>query len=119
MMGQWLKLNLHELDLAIVSSARRTSQTFDGLELGIESISEDLAYNASSDVLEQLIRKHGSGHQDVMIVGHNPGVSDLAARAGYPQNLAPCSCVVLEFDEDMSEFAPEIASVALWHQARP
>lgn len=119
MMGQWLKLNLHDLDLAIVSSARRTTQTFEGLELGIDLITEDLAYNADSNVLEQLIRKHGKGHQDVMIIGHNPGVSDLAARAGYPQALSPCSCVILEFDHNLEDFTPETSSVALWHQARP
>jgi phosphohistidine phosphatase len=108
MMGQWLKLNLHELDLAIVSSARRTQQTFDALELGIEQIVEDKAYNAGSELLEELIRQHGAGHEDVMIVGHNPGVSDLASRAGYPQDLAPCSCVVLEFAEQMAEFSPDL-----------
>ena len=119
MMGQWLKLNLHELDLAIVSSARRTQQSFDYLELGIEQISEDQAYNAGSEALEDLIRTHGAGHEDVMIVGHNPGVSDLANRAGYPQDLAPCSAVILEFAQPMAKFTPEKATVALWHHARP
>lgn len=119
MMGQWLKLNLHELDLAVVSSARRTQQTFDGLELGISKVLEDRAYNAGSSELELLIRELGAGHEDLMIVGHNPGVSDLANKAGYPQPLAPCTCVVLEFAEPMENFAPELATVALWHHSRP
>lgn len=119
MMGQWLKLNLHELDIAIVSSARRTQQTFDGFELGIEKVVDDQAYNASSNTLEALIRELGAGHEDVMIVAHNPGVSDLANKAGYPQLLPPGSCVILEFDEPMAQFVPETAHVALWHHSKP
>lgn len=121
LMGQWLKLNLHELDLAIVSSARRTQQTFEGFELGqdIAKVTEDQAYNASSETLEKLIRELGAGHEDVMIVAHNPGVSDLANKAGYPQPLPPGSCVILEFDDPISEFVPETAHVALWHHSKP
>lgn len=119
MMGQWLKLNLHELDLAIVSSSRRTSQTFAGLGLDIEMVSDDRAYNAGSRQLEQLVRELGAGHEDVMIVGHNPGVSDLANRAGYPQAMSPCTAVILEFHEPMDQFVPENSTVLLWHNARP
>lgn len=119
MMGQWLKLNLHELDLAIVSSSRRTSQTFAGLGLDIEMVSDDRAYNAGSRQLEQLVRELGAGHEDVMIVGHNPGVSDLANRAGYPQAMSPCTAVILEFNEPMDQFVPENSTVLLWHNARP
>ena len=119
LMGQWLKLNLHELDLAIVSSARRTQHTFTGLGLDIEMISDDRAYNAGSSTLEALIRELGAGHEDVMIVAHNPGVSDLASRAGYGQVMSPCECVVLEFGGPMSEFVAENSHVALWHQSRP
>lgn len=119
MMGQWLKLNLHNLDLAIVSSSRRTTQTFDGLDLGIDSVIEDRAYNASSEKLIELIRQHGQGHESIMIVGHNPGVSQLANLANYPADLNPCTCVVVEFSEPISQFDPKKANVALWHQARP
>jgi phosphohistidine phosphatase len=119
MMGQWLKLNLHELDLAIVSSARRTQQTFETLELGIESVSDDQAYNAGATELIEIIQQYGPGHEDVMVIAHNPGVSDLAALAGYPAPLAPCSCVVLELEQPLAQFDPKLATVALWHQARP
>lgn len=119
LMGQWLKLNLHNLDLAIVSSSRRTNQTFEGLDLKIDSILEDRAYNADTFQLIELIREHGKDHESVMIVGHNPGVSDLVNLAGYPQALSPCTCVILEFTEAMAEFNPATAKVELWHQARP
>ena len=119
LMGQWLKLNLHNLDLAIVSSSRRTGQTFDGLELNITSIVEDRAYNAGSDQLVELIREHGKDHESVMIVGHNPGVTELVSLAGYPQALSPCTCVILEFAEAVADFDPATANVELWHQARP
>lgn len=118
-MGQWLKLNLHKLDLAIVSSARRTKHTFTGLGLEIEMISDDRAYNAGSSTLESLIRELGAGHEDVLVVAHNPGVSDLASQAGYGQAMSPCECVVLEFDGPMNEFVAENSQVVLWHQSRP
>lgn len=119
MMGQWLKLNLHDLDLAIVSSSRRTQQTFEGLELGIDSVSSDIAYNASLESLITLIQELGQGHQDVMLIGHNPGVSDLVNLANYPQALSPCSCVVLESELPLEQFDPNYTSVVLWHQSRP
>ncbi len=119
MMGQWLKLNFHNLDLAIVSSSRRTIQTFDGLDLAIESVIEDRAYNSDMSQLIELIRKYGSGHESVLVIGHNPGVTDLVNQAGYPQALAPCSCVVLEFENPIDEFDPETSNIELWHQARP
>ncbi len=119
MMGQWLKLNLHNLDLAIVSSSRRTIQTFDGLDIGIESVIEDRAYNSDSIQLIELMRQYGSGHESVMVIGHNPGVTDLVNQAGYPQALAPCSCVVLDFENPIDEFDPETSNIELWHQARP
>ena len=119
LMGQWLRLNLHDLDLAVVSSSRRTVQTFVGLDLGIESIIDDRAYNAATDKLVELVGEFGSGHESVLVVGHNPGVTDLVNLAGYPQSLAPCTCVVLELDGAMDQFKPEQSSVELWHQARP
>lgn len=119
MMGQWLKLNFHNLDLAIVSSSRRTIQTFDGLDLAIESVIEDRAYNSDMSQLIELIRQYGSGHESVLVIGHNPGVTDLVNQAGYPQALAPCSCVVLEFENPIDEFDPETSNIELWHQARP
>ncbi len=119
MMGQWLKLNLHKIDLAIVSSAKRTQQTFDALELEIESIVLDDAYNGGSEKLAELIRVHGEKRESILVIGHNPGVSDLANRAGYPQSLSPCACVIVDSDEIMSEFVPEKARIEIWHQARP
>ena len=119
MMGQWLRLNLHNLDLAIVSSSRRTVQTFDGLDLGIDSLVDDRAYNADSNQLTQLVNELGSGHESVLLVGHNPGVTELVNQAGYPQALSPCTCVVLEFSGKAEEFNSELCSIELWHQARP
>ena len=119
MMGQWLRLNLHDLDLAIVSSSRRTVQTFDGLELGIDLVVDDRIYNAGASNLIELIKELGTGHESVLVVGHNPGVTDLVNLAGYPQDLSPCTCVVLEFEGLADGFIPNSSTVALWHQARP
>lgn len=119
MMGQWLRLNLHNLDLAIVSSSRRTVQTFDGLDLGIDSVIDDRAYNADATQLTELVNELGVDHESVLLIGHNPGVSDLVNLAGYPQSLSPCTCVILEFSESVSVFDPQAAKVELWHQARP
>lgn len=67
-----------------VSSARRTRQTFEGIKKTLESFStiggiqffDDLYLVSHSDLLKK-IWKHSS-ENDLLIVGHNFGISDLA-----------------------------------------
>lgn len=75
-------------DLVLISSARRTRETwlsmkdyFPGTE---RQVFEDL-YLAGTSTLESMIKEHASTRA-LMLIGHNPGMHDLAAglssRAG-------------------------------------
>lgn len=70
---------------AWVSTAKRTRQTFDGITKALESsgtiasvhFSDDLYLASHGDLLKK-IWNHPSGN-DLLIVGHNFGISDLAS----------------------------------------
>lgn len=68
-----------------VSSAKRTRQTFEGIKKALESFSTiesaqffDDLYLVSDSGLLKKIWNHSSEH-DLLIIGHNFGISDLAS----------------------------------------
>ncbi len=69
------------IDRALVSSAVRTCQTWDGLAAnginGTAHIIEEL-YLASAEQIEQQIWLHGQEAETVAVIGHNPGIAVLA-----------------------------------------
>ncbi len=68
-------------DLALVSSSRRTQQTFEALKLSREAteveITDDLYLADAESILERL-RRLPEGTRSVLVVGHNPGLYDVA-----------------------------------------
>ncbi len=69
-------------DLALVSSAARTQETFGQVQavLGnIPALISDSFYNANSDVLRLAIEAHEEEGTCVLVVAHNPGVQYLVA----------------------------------------
>ncbi|KAA2244196.1 SixA phosphatase family protein [Salinarimonas soli] len=70
-------------DLALVSPARRTDQTWDLVApaLGMVEVRvENRIYEASPERLLEVIREVGDGVRGLLLVGHNPGTQDLAAH---------------------------------------
>jgi phosphohistidine phosphatase len=69
-------------DFALVSSAKRTLETFRQVESVLGEIpaliGKDL-YNASADALRRAIETHEDDGQCVLVVAHNPGVQYLVA----------------------------------------
>lgn len=75
-------------DLVLVSSARRTRETWNMMAAAFGEarfIVLDELYLAGTVVLKEVIRAH-QNEQTLMLLGHNPGMHDLAAyiasRAG-------------------------------------
>jgi phosphohistidine phosphatase len=69
------------------SPARRTQQTAEILasELqlpGSGLVFVDALYNAAAEVLQQELRRAAQQHGLVMLVAHNPGISELGRRLG-------------------------------------
>ncbi len=80
--------------LAVASNARRARQT---LEQALEAFPEHVAhlientiYNATADHLLEILRQSPDRVETLLVVGHNPGFSELAialAGAGEAQAL--------------------------------
>jgi phosphohistidine phosphatase len=80
--GRWLAVNVDAIDLAVVSTAKRARSTWD-------LVSEELdeppttrydgdAYAASVGELLDIVRSLDEALGTVVLVGHNPGIEDLA-----------------------------------------
>ena len=74
-------------DLVLVSSARRTLQTLEALEPWDETpLVEpmDALYLAGPEQLLQVLRGVAETVRSVLLLGHNPGLHDLALHLGGP-----------------------------------
>ena len=112
----------HELgaDLALVSPARRTRETFERLReaSGGPAIDDPMAlYHASADFLERAAREALAKASRILLVGHNPGIGGfahmLAARAGAMNEMPdgyPTACAAaFHLDRDGLD-APRFAA---------
>jgi phosphohistidine phosphatase len=72
----------HPPELVLCSSARRTTMTLAGiasaLPAGVETSIEDELYGASSGELLERLRRVSDDVDGVVLIGHNPGLEDLA-----------------------------------------
>lgn len=82
-MGRWLRDHGYRPDVVLCSTARRTRQTWDLVapELGgSPSVTfEPRAYAASAATLLYLVRELPDGCRAALLIGHNPGIEELAA----------------------------------------
>jgi phosphohistidine phosphatase len=80
--GEYLATTPHPPELVLCSSARRTTMTLAGiapaLPAEVETSIEDVLYGASSGELLERVRRVSDDVAVVMLIGHNPGVEDLA-----------------------------------------
>jgi phosphohistidine phosphatase len=80
-MGDYLKRERLAPDLAIVSSARRTQETWERVQpiLGeIEMRSDGRIYEAPVGRLLEVVREVEPGIGTLLLIGHNPGFEELA-----------------------------------------
>ena len=119
--GRWLRRHGYLPDTVICSVARRTRQTWDRVapELGgSPSVTfEPRAYAASALTLLYLVRELPGTCRAALLIGHNPGIEDLAAHlAGAPDaagaspppglRFPTAAVAVLEFGGDWADLAP-------------
>lgn len=104
-----------------VSSAKRTRQTYEGIQATIDVLPpvffEDLYLVSHTNILNKLW-KHTSGN-DLLIIGHNFGISDLAGYfSEYYTEMATGEFIHLTFTCDSwAETSRGLATVA--HRFRP
>ena len=100
------------VDCILSSSATRAAQTADRLasELGYaNSVTwEDAVYLASAATLLDLLRRAPENAEHVVLIGHNPGLEELAAGlcSGAPDNsvLTLITATVAHFPLDISRW---------------
>jgi phosphohistidine phosphatase len=82
--GRWLAANIDTIDLAVVSPASRARSTWDlvSAELAVAPPTriDDRVYAASEEELLTVLRELPDDVDTVVLVGHNPGIQDLASH---------------------------------------
>jgi phosphohistidine phosphatase len=83
-MGAWMRDEDLRPELALVSDARRTQETFAyaAREFGEPTPVryEPRIYEAGADALLRLVRMTDPKTNSLLLVGHNPGIAEFAAR---------------------------------------
>jgi phosphohistidine phosphatase len=122
--GRWLRTHGYVPDIVICSTAMRTRQTWDlvrpELDGSAEVLFEPRAYAASALTLLYLCQELPAPCRAALLIGHNPGIEELAASLGGAQEGAPepaglrfptAAVAVFEFTGDWSTLAPGQASL--------
>jgi phosphohistidine phosphatase len=116
-LGAWL--GAREFPPAVIrcSSATRAIQTArqiaDALAVAEECVGERELYLASDGGLASVLRRASAAGETLVLVGHNPGMAQLAmrlARGGEPSGLRrlasrfpPAACAEIEFGERLAD----------------
>ncbi|MBX9711215.1 MAG: histidine phosphatase family protein [Xanthobacteraceae bacterium] len=117
--GAWLAANGYLADIALVSTAARTQQTWDHIALYMPHCRvkylDDL-YLATAEQLLQII--HGAQRDDpgaLMVIGHNPGLHELAwnltgksnaaDRRALGENLPTAAAAIIDFQTPWQDIA--------------
>ncbi len=97
--GRWLAAHLERMDLAVVSPAVRARSTWDlvsaELALAPPVRVDDRVYGASDRELLTVIRDLPDDLHTVIMVGHNPGLEDLAGLLTAARVPMPTSALAL------------------------
>jgi len=116
--GRWLREHGYLPDAVVCSAARRTRQTWELMakELGGSPAVtfEPRAYAASAVTLLHLVRELPVASRAALLIGHNPGIEELAdSLTGPPDGHGPpalgfptAAVAVLEFTGAWADLAP-------------
>jgi phosphohistidine phosphatase len=112
--GAYLARHNFVPDLALVSPATRAAETWTLVAASLVNasppvVTDERIYNAAPETLIDLIRETSQA-RSVIVVGHNPGLHDLAmqliasgdveARERINENLPTCGLVIIDFPFD-------------------
>ena len=120
--GKWLARAISRIDLAVVSPAERARATWDLVAAEFESAPpiqvDDAVYAASAGELQDVVRALPDTVHTVVLVGHNPGLENLAGTlGGRPVSLPTAALAVIGWDGPWSQAG--LAPADLMAQGRP
>lgn len=111
MIGTYMERHALVPDRAIVSTAQRTRETWDGLAAALSAAPpatfEDRLYNAGTDAILAVARGTEPSVRSLLLIGHNPGLHDIArlliasgdveARERLNEGLPTSGLAVIDF----------------------
>ena len=120
--GRWLADNIGAIDLAVVSPAERTRETWRlaGAELAVlPPVREDeRVYAGTAALLLGVVRALPDEVETVVLVGHNPGVEELVASlTGRWVSMPTSALAVIDLSRPWSAAATTVAELRA--QGRP
>jgi phosphohistidine phosphatase len=124
--GAWLAHRGYLPDLVLCSPARRTKETWHGVALALPTAPtvrylEDL-YSASATGLLELVTTIDAGTSTALLVGHNPGLSQLSILfdpdGADPDGLRTAGAAVHRFDGTWVDCGPRAAALVAAFTAR-
>jgi phosphohistidine phosphatase len=124
--GAWLLHSGLVPDLVLCSPSRRTRQTWHGVAVALPSAPvvhyEKALYGASVRTLLATVRAAGEDVATVLLIGHNPGLSDLSVlldpERADPDGLRTAGVAVHGLVGAWSDFGNGTAGLAAAHTAR-
>lgn len=100
-LGVHIARNPFAPSLFLCSSARRAVETLEAVRSSLPRTAEVMCerglYLAASDEIFQRIREVDGRHVSVLVVGHNPGIGQLARDLVRPGDGADCERLKREF----------------------
>ncbi|HVH94043.1 MAG TPA: methyltransferase domain-containing protein [Nocardioidaceae bacterium] len=117
--GRWLAANIDSIDLAVVSPAARTRSTWElvAAELNVPPHTriDDRLYAASGDELLTVVRGLHDDVETAILVGHNPGMEELASLlTGEPMAMKTSVLAVITVSGSWGTVAPHASALRAW-----
>lgn len=108
--GRWLREHVR-VDLVVCSPAVRTRQTWRlvsaELDVAPEFQLDDRIYDATAAELVAVVRELPPSAATVLVIGHNPGLSELVhVLGGTPVELKTSAVAVLRGDVEWADVEP-------------
>ena len=121
--GKWLREHT-DVDLVVCSPAVRTRETWRSVlaELGAapELRLDERIYDATTDELLAVVRELPASAATVLLIGHNPGLSDLVEELADTEiQLRTSSIAVLSGDVTWADVAPGALRLVASETPRP
>jgi phosphohistidine phosphatase len=114
--GRWLAANIDSISLAVVSPAARARSTWElvagELDEPPRTVVDDRLYAASGDELLAVVRALPEDVDTAILVGHNPGLEDLAwLLTGESTRMTTSALAVIAVPGSWSSVAPRSSAL--------
>jgi phosphohistidine phosphatase len=124
-MGRWIESNVGRIDIVVLSPAMRVAQTWEllGAELDHGQVKTDpRVYQAWGSHLLDVVRELPDEAVTALVVGHEPGVSELSLTLANSRNhmlrrrvshkYPTCAVALLQATRSWYQFAPSCAELS-------